>query len=116
VTNYEERLIRKQARLMQKLERIKAKLADRAAHPQSRRVRAPRNPNLSGLRGLITLVAFSGFWWLGRARLNGFIDELFGGARATPQQQPATSGSAHETFWTFGRRRRSGDSQIRPVS
>jgi len=116
MTSYEERLLRKQARLMQKLERIKAKLADRAAHPQSRRVRAPRNPNLSGLRGLVSLIAFSGFWWLGRARLNGLIDELFGSAHATPQQQAATSGSAQETFWTFGRRRRSGQSQIRPVS
>jgi hypothetical protein len=116
MTSYEERLLRKQARLTQKLERIKAKLADRAAHPQSSRVRAPRNPNHSGLRGIAYLVAFSAFWWLGRARLNGFIDELFGSAHATPQQQAATPGSTHETFWTFGRRRRSGESHIGPGS
>jgi hypothetical protein len=116
VTSYEERLLRKQARLTQKLERIKAKLADRASLAKGRPVRAPRNPNLSGLRGLAYLVAFSGFWWLGSSRINGFLDEFFGHANPAPQQHPATSASTHETFWTFGRRRRSGESQIRPVS
>jgi hypothetical protein len=116
MTSYEERLLRKQARLTQKLEKIKAKLADRATIAQKGRVRAPRNPNLTGLRGLAYLVAFSGFWWLGRSRINGFLDEFFGHASPTPAHRPATPGSEHETFWTFGRRRRSGDSQIRPVS
>jgi hypothetical protein len=114
--SYEERLLRKQARLTQKLEKIKAKLADRATIAQKGRVRAPRNPNLTGLRSLAYLVAFSGFWWLGRSRINGFLDEFFGHASPTPAHRPATPGSEHETFWTFGRRRRSGDSQIRPVS
>jgi hypothetical protein len=113
--NYEERLLRKQARLTQKLERIKAKLADRTSLAKGRRVRSPRNSNLTGLRGLITLIAFSGFWWLGRSRIHGFIDDLFGHTSSAPPQS-ATPGSAHETFWTFGRRRRSGESQIRPVS
>jgi hypothetical protein len=116
MTSYEERLLRKQARLTQKLERIKAKLADRASLARGRRVRAPRDPNHSGLRGLVYLMAFSGFWWLGRSRINGFLDEFFGHANPAPAQQPVTPGSTHETFWTFGRRRRSGDSQIRPVS
>ncbi len=116
MTNYEERLLRKQARLTQKLERIKSKLADRASLAKGRRVRAPRDPNMSGLRGLAYLVAFSGFWWLGRSRINAFLDEFFGHAKPAPQQQTATTGSTHETFWTFGRRRRSGDSRIRPVS
>ena len=115
MTSYEERLLRRQARLTQKLEKIKAKLADRATIAQKGRVRAPRNPSFSGLRGLVRLIAFSGFWWLGSSRVNGFIDELFGHAHSAPQQL-ATPGSEHETFWTFGRRRRSGQSQIRPTS
>jgi hypothetical protein len=115
MTSYEERLLRKQARLTQKLERIKAKLADRATIAQKGRVRTPRDPNHSGLRGLAYLMAFSGFWWLGRSRINAFLDEFFGHSKPVPPQQTAASGSTHETFWTFGRRRRSGDSQIRPV-
>lgn len=114
MTYFEQRLIRKQARLTQKLERIKAKLADRAHAVQTRRLRAHRNPYVSTVRGIVTGLAFAGFWWLGCNRINGLIDDLFGASNASPQQ-PAASTAHAQTFWTFGRRRRSGESQIRPA-
>jgi hypothetical protein len=114
MTYFEQRLIRKQARLTQKLERIKAKLANRALLAQTRRVRTPRNPYVSTVRGIITGLAFAGFWWLGCNRVNGLIDDLFGTSNANPQQ-PAASTAHAQTFWTFGRRRRTGESQIRPT-
>jgi len=114
MTHFEQRLIRKQARLTQKLERIKAKLANRALLAQTRRVRTPCNPYVSTVRGIITGLAFAGFWWLGSSRVNGLIDDLFGKPNTNPQQ-PASSTAHAQTFWTFGRRRRSGESQIRPA-
>jgi hypothetical protein len=114
MTHLEQRLIRKQARLTQKLERIKTKLANRALLVQTRRVRAHRNPYVSTVRGIVTGLAFAGFWWLGCNRINGVIDDLFGESNAAPQQ-PAASTAHAQTFWTFGRRRRSGESQIRPA-
>jgi hypothetical protein len=111
--NYDARLLRKQARLSQKLERVKAKLAKRAHFTQVRRDRAARNPYLSAARDIITVMAFGGLWWLGRDRLNGFIDEIFGESTPAPQQQPP--GQRPHTFWTFGRRRRSGQSEIQPT-
>ena len=115
MTNFEERLLRKQARLSQKLERVKAKLANRALIAQSRRARAPRDPFVSTIRGIVTAIAFGGFWWLGCDRINGLIEELFGEAKSPPPQRTVAAGSARQTFWTFGRRRRAGQSQIRPV-
>ena len=114
MTHLEQRLIRKQARLTKKLERIKAKLADLATLMQSRRVRTPRNSYLALLRLMVTGVAFGGFWWLGSGRINGLIDDLFGASNASPQR-PASPGAHAQTFGTFGRRRRSGESQIRPA-
>jgi hypothetical protein len=114
MTHLEQRLIRKQARLTQKLERIKTKLANRALLVQTRRDRTRRNPYLSTVRGIVTGMAFAGFWWLGCDRINGMIDDLFGES-TSPPNQPAASAAHAQTFWTFGRRRRSGESQIRPA-
>jgi len=108
--NYDARLLRKQARLSQKLERVKAKLEKRAHAVKVRRDRAARNPYLSAARDIITVMAFGGLWWLGRDRLNGIIDEIFGDATPAPQRQPPAQ--RPHTFWTFGRRRRSGQSEI----
>ena len=108
--NYDARLMRKQARLSQKLERVKAKLANRAHAMQIRRDRAARNPHLATFRGIISLIAFGGLWWLGHDRVNSFIDEIFGDATPASQQHPP--GPRPQTFWTFGRRRRSGQSEI----
>jgi hypothetical protein len=113
MTNFEARLLRKQARLMQKLERVKAKLTNRALTMQSRRVRAPRNPYLATIRGIVTGIAFGGFWWLGCDRLNGLIDELFGTTATPRRQQSSEIVPRPQSFWTFGRRRRSGQSEIR---
>jgi hypothetical protein len=114
MTHLEQRLIRKQARLTQKLERIKTKLANRALLVQTRRERARRNPYVSTVRGIVTGLAFAGFWWLGCSRVNGLIDDLFGESNPSPKQ-PAGSIAHAQTFWTFGRRRRSGESQIPPA-
>jgi|SRR5450755_2787995 len=113
MTYFEQRLIRKQARLTQKLEHIKTKLANRALIVQ-RRIRERRNPYVSTVRGIVTGIAFAGFWWLGCNRINGLIDDLFGESSAT-LQHPAASTAHAQTFWTFGRRRRSGESRIRPA-
>ena len=112
MTHLEARLLRKQARLSQKLERIKAKLANRALMAQTRRARWQRNPYLASVRGIISVIAFGGFWWLGCDRVNGLIDELFGETYAKPQQYPGANVSSAQTFWTFGRRRRTGQSEI----
>jgi hypothetical protein len=115
MSHVEQRLLRKQARLLQKLERVKAKLANRAFAAQSRRSRAPRNPYLDIIRLIVTGAAFGGFWWLGSNRVNAFIDELLGEHRDAAKQHAAAAQSHDHTFWTFGRRRRSGQSQIRPL-
>jgi hypothetical protein len=112
MTYLEARLLRKQARLSQKLERIKEKLANRVLMAQSRHARWQRNPYLASVRGIISVVAFGGFWWLGCDRVNGLIDELFGESNAKPQQHPGAIVPAAQTFWTFGRRRRTGQSEI----
>ena len=107
MTNFEARLLRKQARLSQKLERVKAKLANRMLTMQSRHARAQRNPYLATVRGIVTGIAFGGFWWLGCDRVNSMIDEIFGEAKET-QQHPVAIVPKPQTFWTFGRRRRTG--------
>jgi hypothetical protein len=112
MTHFEARLLRKQARLSQKLERIKAKLANRILLAQSRRARWQRNPYLETVRGIVSSIAFGGFWWLGCDRVNGLIDELFGEINAKPEQHPTGITPGGQTFWTFGRRRRTGQSEI----
>ncbi|HKW44968.1 MAG TPA: hypothetical protein VJN22_04865 [Candidatus Eremiobacteraceae bacterium] len=114
MTGFEERMLRKQARLSQKLERVKKKLANRALAAQTHRRRDPRDSYLSLMRMMVTTAAFGGFWWLGCDRVNGFIDEIFGERRVTPQRA-AVAEPHGQTFWTFGRRRRSGQSQIQPL-
>ena len=114
MTRFEERMLRKQARLSQKLQRVKEKLANRALAAQTRRRRDPGTSYLSLLRMMVTTAAFGGFWWLGCDRVNSFVDEIFGEQREAPQR--AADAAPHgQTFWTFGRRRRRGQSQIQPI-
>jgi hypothetical protein len=105
------RLVRKQTRLATKLARIRAKLAnlDGAA---TYRVREYHNGLVGALRGIASGVLWAAFWWLGCKAITGMLDDIFGPEERLVPVAPETPATHGHTFWTFGRRMRSGQSQI----
>jgi|SRR5450755_689108 hypothetical protein len=106
------RLMKKQARLVQKLARVQAKLARSRLSPHTVRARAHYNPAVSAVRGIVTAVAFGGLWWLGCRRVNNLIDGIFGADQVEHMAPPRVEPQSANTFWTFGRRRRAGQTEI----
>ena len=105
------RLIKKQARLATKLARVRAKLANLDG-ARTYRVREYHNGLVAMLRRIASVVLWAAFWWLGCKAITGILDDVFGAEeQLVPAAQQAPSGGGH-TFWTFGRRMRSGESHI----
>jgi hypothetical protein len=111
------RLIRKQTRLATKLARVRAKLANLDG-ATAYRVSEYHNGLVSMLRRIASVVLWAAFWWLGCKAITGILDDIFGPEERLIPVAPQTisaSGDAStsgHTFWTFGRRMRSGESQI----
>ena len=106
------RLIRKQARLATKLARIRAKLASRLDGATIYRVREYHNGLIGALRGIASGVLWAAFWWLGCKAITGMLDDIFGPEERLVPVMPETPSTHGQTFWTFGRRMRSGQSKI----
>jgi len=105
------RLIKRQARLATKLARVRAKLANLDG-ATAYRVREYHNGLVGMLRRIASVVLWAAFWWLGCKAITGILDDVFGAEEQlvpVTRQTPAAGG---HTFWTFGRRMRSGESQI----
>ena len=105
------RLIIKHTRLVTKLERVRAKLANLDG-ATSYRVREYHNGLIGMLRRIASIVLWAAFWWLGCKAISGILDDIFGPEERTISVAPETTSTSGHTFWTFGRRMRSGDSQI----
>jgi hypothetical protein len=105
------RLIRKHTRLVSKLERVRAKLANLDG-ATSYRVREYHNGLIGMLRRIASVVLWAAFWWLGCKAISGILDDIFGPEERAIPVVPGTTSTGGHTFWTFGRRMRSGDSQI----
>ena len=105
------RLIRKHTRLVTKLERVRAKLANLDG-ATSYRVREYHNGLIGMLRRIASVVLWAAFWWLGCKAISGILDDIFGPEERTIAGVPGTTPTGGHTFWTFGRRMRSGESQI----
>jgi hypothetical protein len=106
------RLIRKQTRLATKLARVRAKLASRLDGATTYRVREYHSGLIGALRGIAAAVLWAAFWWLGCKAITGILDDIFGPEEHLVPVTPETPSTRSQTFWTFGRRMRSGDSQI----
>jgi hypothetical protein len=108
---FSARLIRKQTRLATKLARVRAKLANLDG-ATTYRVREYHNGLVGALRGIASGVLWAAFWWLGCKAISGILDDIFGPDERLMPVAPETPAARNQTFWTFGRRMRSGESQI----
>ncbi len=106
------RLVRRQERLAKKLARVRAKLASHMQGSTAYRVVDNHSAPVAALRGIATGIAWAAFWWVGCKGVNSLLDGIFGPEERLEPVSSATQTSHGQTFWTFGRRMRSGQTQI----
>ena len=106
------RLIRRRARLAKKLAKVRAKLARYSDGATSYRVIDSHGSLVSAIRSISYVVLWGGFWWLGSDKIHSIVDEIFGPEERYVPVDSASPAHAGQTFWTFGRRMRSGQSRI----